>query len=472
MIHIKTLFFIFLMLGVTKSYAQDGETMDLKQCIDFAWQNNIQVRQAELNVRQAELTKKQAKFAPYPSLNASYRHGGNFGRSIDFTSYQYVTTATHSAQVGLNLNVPIFQGMQLKNRLKQSFTDLQASLKDLEQSKETIGLSIAQGYLSILLAEEQVEVLKEQTKVTEAQLDRTLNLIKAGTLPENSRFDLEAQLARDEQGIVNAENGVEFAYVNLKVLMNMEITKPLKVQKIEFVIPDTQEEWNVEDIYVEASANMPNIIAARMREESAAIGVKIAKGALYPTVSAYGSLTSNFSSAARERTVEQTTETIDLDIFGVQVPVGFPSVRTIEGGIIPFQKQIWENIYTNVGVSVNVPIFNGFQTHIAIERAELGVKIAELNSKQVQVQLKSDIERAILDVKAAQKSLVAAEKSLKATRASVDNTRKRFEIGVINGFELTSVQNMLMSAESTLIQAKYDYIFKLKVLDFYRGVKL
>jgi len=460
------------MLGVTKSYAQDGETMDLKQCIDFAWQNNIQVRQAELNVRQAELTKKQAKFAPYPSLNASYRHGGNFGRSIDFTSYQYVTTATHSAQVGLNLNVPIFQGMQLKNRLKQSFTDLQASLKDLEQSKETIGLSIAQGYLSILLAEEQVEVLKEQTKVTEAQLDRTLNLIKAGTLPENSRFDLEAQLARDEQGIVNAENGVEFAYVNLKVLMNMEITKPLKVQKIEFVIPDTQEEWNVEDIYVEASANMPNIIAARMREESAAIGVKIAKGALYPTVSAYGSLTSNFSSAARERTVEQTTETIDLDIFGVQVPVGFPSVRTIEGGIIPFQKQIWENIYTNVGVSVNVPIFNGFQTHIAIERAELGVKIAELNSKQVQVQLKSDIERAILDVKAAQKSLVAAEKSLKATRASVDNTRKRFEIGVINGFELTSVQNMLMSAESTLIQAKYDYIFKLKVLDFYRGVKL
>ena len=471
MIHIKNLFFIILMLGVSTVNAQDVEVMDLKQCIDYAWKNNIQVRQAELNVRQAELNKKQAKFAPYPSLNASYRHGGNFGRSIDFTSYQYVTSATHSAQVGLNLNVPVFQGLQLRNRLKQSFTEMQASQKDLEQSKESIGLSIAQAYLSILLAEEQVEVLKEQTKVTEAQLNRTLNLIKAGTLPENNRYDLEAQLARDEQGIVNAENGVEMAYVGLKMQMNMEITNPLKLQKIEIVTPEIQEEWDVETVYAEASANMPNVVAARMREESAEMGVKIAKGALYPSVSAYGSLTSNFSSAARERTIEQTTETINLDIFGIQVPVGFPSVRTIEGGIIPYHKQIWDNIYTNVGVSVNVPIFNGFQTHIAIERAELGVKIAQLNTKQVHMQIKSDIERQISDLRAAQKSLVAAEKSLKATRASVENTRKRFELGVINGFELISVQNMLIAAESTLLQAKYDYVFKLKVLDFYRGVK-
>lgn len=470
MIRIKTLFFIII-FSISNGYAQDGETMDLKECIEFAWKNNIQIRQTELNVRQSELSQKQAKFAPFPSLNASYRHGGNFGRSIDFTSYQYVSQATHSAQVGLNLNVPLYQGLQLRNRLKQSSVDLQASMKDLEQSKESIGLSIAQAYLSILLAEEQIAVLKEQTKVTQAQYERTLNLITAGTLPENSRFDLEAQTARDEQGIVNAENGLAMAYMNLKIMMNMELSKPLKIQKVEFVIPEEQTVWDVEQVYAEASANMPNIVAARMREESAEVGVRIAKGALYPSISAYGSLTSNFSSAARDRTIEQTTETINLTIAGIQVPVGFPSVRTVEGDITPYYKQMWDNLYTNVGVSINMPIFNGFQTRIAIERAELGVKIAQLNSKQVQIQLKSDVERAVLDVKAAQKSLAAAEKSLKATRASAENTRKRFEIGVVNGFELISVQNMLIASESTLLQAKYDYIFKLKVLDFYRGVK-
>jgi outer membrane protein len=468
---------IFLLCFSTFIWGQEeAEPMDLQQCIEFAWSNNIQVKQTELNVLQSKLGEKQAYWAFWPSANASFRHGGNFGRSIDFTSYQFVNDATHSSQLSLSSSIPIYQGLQLRNTLNQSKIDVQASEKDVEATKENIGLSVAQAYLAVLMAEEQVEVLKEQAKVTKAQYEQTLKLIKAGTLPDNNRFELEAQMARDEQGIVNAENSVELAYTNLKVLMNMDVASPIQIQKVDFQMPEEENSYELDPIYDEASTSRPNIIAARMREKSATLAVDIAKGALQPTVSFYGSLTSNFSSAQRERTLVEGTQNIDLqfDLFGtpITVPVGFPTTTFEQGRVTPYFDQIWNNLYANVGVSLNVPIFNSMRARIAIEQAELGVKIAQLNTRQAQVQLKSDIQRAIIDVKAAEKSLIVAEKSLKATKASVDNTRKRFNLGVVNGFEMISAQNMLIAAESSLLQSKYDYLFKLKVLDFYRGITL
>lgn len=452
--------------------AQNDNEMDLKSCIDYALSNNLQVRQAELNISQAELTQKQAKWAIAPTANASLRHGGNFGRSIDFTSYQYVNQATHASQFSLNIGQPIYTGMQIKNSVKQSSFELKAGEKDAQQMKESIALTVAQAYLTILLSEEQVQVLKEQIKVSEAQLDQTLKLIKAGTLPENNRFDLEAQIARNEQAVTNAENGLQMAYMNLKVVMNMNPSSDLKIQNIEVEMPEMGTVYILDEVYSQAGSSMPNILAARLREQSAEMGVRIAKGALQPTVSAYGSFFTNFSSAAKERTFTQQTQTLNLDLFGISVPVGFPITVPIEGGTTPYFTQIRNNIYSNVGVNINVPIFNGFQTRIAIERSELAVKIAKLSTTTTENQLKTDIQRAINDVVAAEKSYNVAQKSLKATKASAENTKKRFELGVVNGFELTSVQNMLISAESSLLQAKYDFIFKLKVLDFYRGIKL
>jgi outer membrane protein len=217
---------------------------------------------------------------------------------------------------------------------------------------------------------------------------------------------------------------------------------------------------------------MPNSLAARLREQSAEMGIRIAKGALQPSISAFGSVFTNFSSAAKDRTFEQQTQTINLDLFGISVPVGFPITVPVEGGTIPYFKQIGNNVYSNLGVNMNVPIFNGFQTRIAIQRAELAVKIAKMNKITAENQLKTDIQRAINDVRAAEKSYTVAEKSLKATKASAENTKKRFDLGVVNSFEMVSVQNMLVSAESSLLQAKYDFIFKLKVLDYYKGITL
>ena len=469
---IKFLFFFSFILAFTVLKSQDTEIMDLKKCVTYALQNNLQLKQAELNIRQGELSEKQARWAISPTANASLRHGGNFGRSIDFTSYQYVNQATHASQFSINIGQPIYNGMQIKNRVRQTIVDVQAVEKDAAQIKDNIALAVAQAYLSILLTEEQIAVLKEQVKMSEAQLGQTNKLIKAGNLPENNRFDLEAQIARNEQAVVSAENALEMAYMNLKVLMNMDPSKDIRVQKIEVQVPEIGQANSVEEVYNEAGSRMPNLLAARLREQSAEMGIRIAKGALQPSVSAYGSVFTNFSSAAKDRTFEQQTQTVNLDLFGISVPVGFPITIPVEGGTIPYFKQIQNNVYSNVGINVNVPIFNGFQTRIAIERAELAVKIAKMNTLTIQNQLKTDIQRAINDVRAAEKSYNVAEKSLKATKASADNTKKRFEMGVVNSFEMVSVQNMLISAESSLLQAKYDFIFKLKVLDYYKGITI
>lgn len=469
---IKFLFFWSIFFAFSNIRAQETELLDFKKCVEFAIQNNLQVKQAELNIRQSELSEKQAKWAISPTANASLRHGGNFGRSIDFTSYQYVTQATQSSQFSINIGQPVYNGMQIKNRVRQSAIDVQAGEKDAAQIKDNIALAVAQAYLTILLAEEQIAVLKEQVKMSEAQLDQTNKLIKAGNLPENNRFDLEAQIARNEQSVVAAENGLEMAYMNLKVLMNMEPSKEIRISKIDVKAPDNIQNSTMDEVFAQAGSRMPNILAARLREQSAEMGIRIAKGALQPSISAYGSVFTNFSSAAKNRSFEQQTQTINLDVLGISVPVGFPITVPVEGGTIPYFKQIGDNIYSNVGVNVNVPIFNGFQTRIAIERADLAVKIAKMNTLTVQNQLKTDIQRSINDLKAAEKSYAVAEKSLKATKASAENTKKRFELGVVNAFEMVSVQNMLISAESSLLQAKYDYVFKLKVLDYYKGITI
>ncbi|MCP4439982.1 MAG: TolC family protein [Aureispira sp.] len=462
--------FSLIILATNLSTAQDTEEWSLEDCINHAMKHSLQVQQSELAIQQGMLNKKQAFWSQFPNLNASLSHGLNLGRSIDMTSYEFVNQTTQSTNVSLSLGIPIYQGLRIRNTIKQTKIDLSASQKDLEQSKNTVALSVAQAYLSILLAEENLEVLKEQTKVTQAQLEQTQKLIKAGVVADNSRFDLEAQLAREEESIVNAENGVELAYVNLKMLMNVDVGQNIVAKRIEVQVPENIENNELETVYDEARSSQPNIVAARLREQSALIGVKIAKGSLQPTVSGYVNVNTNFSSAAKDITGYDTTyQSIPLNLGSVTGSLDFPSIRPERGRVTPFFSQLGNNLYTNLGIRVQVPIFNGFQARIGVQRAKLAMKTAELNTQTLETQLKSDVYRALTDVKAAAKRLKAAEKTIVATRASVKNTQKRYTLGVVNSFELTSVQNSLLASESNVLQAKYDYLFKLKILDYYRG---
>lgn len=463
----------FCLLG-TLVFSQEADLVwDLEQCVAYAAENNLQLQQSELNIQQAEYNKKQAFWAQFPTANASFRHGANFGRSIDLTSYNFVNQTTQSSSLSLSLNQPIFQGLQIRNTLKQSRIDLEASQQDKNQLINDISLQIAQAYLSILLAEENLGVIQAQSNNNKNQYDQTMILIKNGAIPENNRFDLEAQLARDEESIINAQNSVDVAYMNLKVLINLSLDQPLKVKTIDINAFSLEPvDYELDDLFQEALASQANIRAAKLREKSADIGVQIAKGALYPVVSAYAGLNTNFSSAALQNQGFDTSFiALPGEVLTTSDPVlvYVPNISFNQGGVIPYFEQLASNTSANLGINISIPIFNGMRTRLNIKRAELSKRIASLNTEQLEVTLKSNIERSVNDVKAAQKRLNAAQKSLIATRLSVKNTQRRFELGVVNAFELTSVQNTLQSIESNVLQAKYDYIFKQKILDYYRG---
>lgn len=440
----KIIVLLCLCMGTTPLWSQDnGSVWSLEKCINYAMQNSLQVKQANLNRSQAQLTKKQATWATTPSVSAGYRNGVTVGTSVNPTNNQLITVPNANSGLSLNLNGIIFQGLQIRNTINQSKIDLEAAGKDVEQAKNDVALSVAQAYLSILLAEESKGVFEEQIKVTQAQLEQTLKLIEGGVLAENSKYDLEAQLARDEESIVIAQNNIELAYVNLKGLMNMDVSQDITIEIVgDIEVEESVEEASLEEVYKEAIVNQPNILASKLRERSALLGVNIAKGALWPTVSYYTSINSNFSTAFQDPVTQET---------------------------IPYFVQLAGTASASAGINISVPIFNSLRNKIGIQRAELGVKVAELATTQLQVTLKTNIDRALTDVRAAKKRLAVSRKSLRAIRLSVENTRRRYELGVVNSFELTSVQNTLRSAESSVLQAKYDYLFKLKILDYYRG---
>ena len=466
------IFIVLFFLLSLNTYGQEDSIWSLEKCIDYAVQNSLTVKQANLSVIQATLSKKQAIWAQAPNLNSSYSYGFNFGRSVDPTSYSFINQITNSSSISLNMNQPVFQGLRIRNSIKQSKVDLEASNKDVEQAKNDVALSIAQAYLSILLAQESRSVLVEQAKITKIQYDQTQKLISAGVLADNSRYDLEAQMARDEENIVTAQNSVDLAYVNLKVLMNIDLAKVIQIIPItELIVPEVLELLTLDEIYEEALNNQPNVAASYLRERSAELAVKIAKGALWPSISIYGSVNSNFSSAARLFNVVSTPDTLSGFQTGTTTPVEVYENKfsTVQGDVIPYFTQLGGNIYANVGINLSIPIFNGFRNRIAIQQADLAIKSAKLATVQIETTLKSNIKRSLTDVKAAEKRLAAASKTVVSTRLSVQNTRKRYDLGVVNSFELTSVQNTLVAVESNLLQAKYDYLFKLKILDYYRG---
>ena len=231
----RLLFIIsFFCLFNPSLYSQNDQLVwDLEQCVAFALENNLQLQQSDLNIQQAQFNKKQAFWAQFPTANASFRHGANFGRSIDLTSYNFVNQTTQSSSLSLSLNQPIFQGLQIRNTIKQSKIDLEASIQDKTQLINDISLQIAQAYFSILLAEENLGVIQAQGKNNKNQYDQTMILIKNGAIPENNRFDLEAQLARDEESIINAQNSVDIAYMNLKTLINLSIDQPLQIKSVD-----------------------------------------------------------------------------------------------------------------------------------------------------------------------------------------------------------------------------------------------
>lgn len=457
--------------------AQEIEVWDLSRCIEYARQHNIQARQTGLSIRQAELNQKQSKLSRMPGVSGSASHTYNFGRSIDPTSNSFESQMIQANNFGLSGNGVIYGGGQIRNSIKQSEYDLQAAQADADRINNDLGLSIAQGYLQVLLAQDQLGITKNRLKQSQDRLARTQTLVNAGAVARVTLLDLEAQIATDEQSIVAAENGLVLAFLSLKTQLNLDPDDKMTISRPNFDMPEEVNlaTMTVNALYQEAVKNQPQIQASEYRQESAKTGIDIAKGALKPSLAYFGGLSTNYSNLAQRPTGElipfvQDLGDVDIDGFGIYPLKVNSEIPVFENN--PFTNQLNENLSQNIGLSLNVPIYNKGQNRLNVQRAELSVISAELNTEQLKQTLKSEIQRALTDARAAYNQLRAAEKTLSAREIAFTSAEKRFELGAINTFDYAAAKDALDIAKVNVVSSRYDYVFKLKVLDYYLGKEI
>jgi outer membrane protein len=464
-------------------FAFGQETWSLEKCVSYAQENSRLVKQSQVGVSNAKLSQKLADFDRYPSVSAGSNFGLNFGRSVNPSTYAFENRSTNFQSWSLNANVILYNGGRLNNAVRQSELDIKASQADLENSASTIALQVAQAYLQILLFDEQLENARKRIQTTQSQLDRTERQIKAGQIAPNAKYDLMAQVARDEQQIVTAANNVELSYLNLKNLLELSPEKDIKIEKPSVVAPKdaNPENFMFKAVYAQALGNQPQIKAGEYRIKSAEVGVKMAQALLLPSVSASAGVSTNYSSTLLDFTKPDLSGvTVDYEKIARDVKINGQNakIQSLEakGEPVfpksPYFNQLDNNLGQGISLNLQIPIFDGFSRKIGIQRQKLNVENQTLALDAQKQQLKTDVQNAIASARAAKKQFEASTKTFEAQRAAYDAADKRLASGSGNSFELTQAKNNLDTAERDVTVAKYDYLFRLKIVEFYEGKKL
>ncbi|MEM9819708.1 MAG: TolC family protein [Bacteroidota bacterium] len=466
---------LLMALCCTLSFGQ--ETWTIEKCIQYSQQNSLRVKQAENSVEQAQLTEQESKNARYPDLNASTSGNVSFGRTIDPVTNQFVSQTIGSNSLSINGGITVYNGGRIRNTIKQSGIAVEAAKSNTEQIKTDIALQVAQAYLQVLLDEEALANADKRLEQTQAQLEQTDKLIQAGTRPQSERLEIIAQIARDEQAIVSQQNAVEISYLNLKQLLELKPDYEFQVEKPSVVIPGNAnpEAYTLDAVYNKALNNQPMIRRDELNVKSSELGIDIAKSLRLPSVRFFANVNSFYSNQVLELLDEGTDafdDAIPTLINGSNAAVQFPTKVDQVFGRRSYFNQLNDNFGQGIGVSVNIPIYNQNQTKIAMERAKLDVLNRQITSQQNKQQLKTDIQRAIANARANKKQFEASEKTVAALKDTYRNTEKRYQLGAVNTFEFTTAKNNLDQSEVDLIIAKYNYLYSLKVVDFYQGKKI
>ncbi len=448
------------------------ETWSLEKCITYAMDNSLTLRQGRLDVEQSNINQRASRQLRWPNLNANGDLNLSFGRQIDPTSNDFINQEFWSQSWGLSGGTVLYNGGRINNQIKQSELFLRASELDLEQLENDLALNIANAYLTILFAQENYANAEESLELIGAQLDQIETFIEAGTRPQNARLDLVAQQAQNEQMLVNAQNEIDIAYLNLKQLLQLDGSFDMLVEAPDIELPSDYDvaALDAENVYQTAEAWQPSVKAGEIRTTNAEVGVEIARAAMIPTLSIGGSLGTRYSSFAQRQGDQTGTETVMQDIFINDEPITLSYEQPVYAfDKIPYGDQLNENLAFGFGLSLSIPIYNRGQNKANQDLAQLDVARAKIASEQIKNDLKIDVQRAVADVKTGKEQYEAAIHSAEANRAAYADTEKRFDLGVANSLELVTAQSNRNQAETDLSIAKYQYIFRLKVLDYYLG---
>ncbi len=441
----KVLILLLLMPIAVFTHAQ--QKWSLEKCIRYALDNNIQLKQQSLQLKNAEITVQQDKFALVPNLNAGASHGYNWGKNFSIYSQSLVNDQSYSDNFHMSSSVNIFDGFQKLNKLKQSRVDLEANKKDIEKSQNDISLNIATAYLQILFYTEALKVSENQLSSTDLQIERVKKLVNVGNVAQGELYNIQAQRANEHSQVVETKNNLDLAYLTLSQMLDLPTKEGFEIETPEISkLNPALLAINTENVFATALEKQPQIKSSELKIKSAEYAVKQAQGTAYPSLSLQGSLGTTFSSAAK-------------------LPPAYDKTK-------PFADQIKDNFNKSLSLSLSIPIFNGFSSRSGIARAKLNVENARLAHELNKNQLRKTIQQSYADAKAAFNKYEASQTGIEATREALRYAEGKYSVGVLNSVDYNNAKINNQKAESSYLQAKYDFLFKNMVLDFYMGQPL
>jgi outer membrane protein len=415
----------------------------LEDCINYAHANNIQVKRQEM---QADLSKNnyfQSKMNILPSVNAGFDRTYYFGRHLDQGTNTIIENNSITDYMGVQANVDLFAGLQNYNRIKMNEFSMLAKLQDVEKEKIQLTFNIATAYLDILFKKELLQVSTSQLGITALQVDRTKKLVDAGSAAKGDLLVIQAQQASEKLNVTNAQNDLKLSYLNLTQFLDLDSVGGFEIVlqdtiNVNFLSPISSEM----DVYYKAMEFLPQIKSAEYQLNSLEKDLAVQKGKLSPVIYANGAYGTRYSSDQQDALNQN------------------------------YSKQFDVNRNQTIGVGVSIPIFNKWQVKNSISNAKVQVNDAEYQLSQLKQQLYKEIQQAHNDAVSSREKYNSAVEAVSSLKESFNYTEQKYNVGIVNSVEYNIAKNNYIKAQSDLLQAKYQYIFAVKILDFYRGIPI
>ena len=461
----------FCLFSDLSAFAQ--QKWSLQQCIDHALKNNITIKQSSLTAERSAIDLEQSKLNFLPDINASASYAYNYGRTLDPTTYDFTTNEIQSANTSFSGNLPLFNGLQLQHSLRQSKYEYMAGQEDLKKIQNDVSLNVTTFYLQVLYNKEALKLAADRVEAAKQTRDRTKALVDAGTLAQGNLYDADATLAAEELNAVNAENNVRSSLIDLAQLLELKYDGTFDIEEPQVNLPDQSSAAQTPDqIYNTALGIMPEVKSGEYRMRSAESGLSVARGSRYPRLSLFANYGSSYSNANEEL----VSSTYTGDVLTPYVTTGgdgvlAPSFSSTYADI-GFMDQLDQNRSHAFGFSLSVPIFNNWSSNMNVRRAKLSIESSKYSDQDTRNRLYKSVVQAHNDASAAMKRYVAAEKSVAANEEAYSYAGKRYELGMMSSVDYLIARNNKTRADSEFIQAKYQLIFSIKLLDFYMGKPL
>ena len=470
----------FLLLAVTViisqvGFGQDVKKWTLKECVDIALENNLRIKRSTYNVESFRANMLQAKGAFLPTMNASASYSKNYGRALNPVSNLYVNRNSDAIAPSLNSNWTLFNGLRIQYTYKQNQRDVLAANHDLQKAKNDVILNVVTLYTNVIFNQELFENAKYQLNSSQQQLDRIQKQVAAGALSKSNQLNQEALVATNELNSINQENVLLLSLLQLKQAMQVPASEAMQIEIPDLQLEDLVLDQNAESIYKTALESMPEIRSAQLKMESAEYALKANRGNYLPRLSFNASAASNYSSLSNTpRSQPDGTVSIGANPIGIAQPSGqnvyayIPNFTTVSNEYGQ-ADQLKDNIFKNFSLQLSIPILNGLATRANVQRSIINKEIATVTITETQNTLRQSIETAFNDASAASRSYAASVKQVNAQEEAYRMNKQRFEVGALNIIEYQVSENDLFRAKSDLTRAKYNFIFKKKILDFYQG---